>query len=159
MMRRSGFAFAILVMLSTMTPAAASAGSFTYYGPHLGFAQGPDQFLVGGHMQWNGVAPRVAFVPGIDLGLASELTLIELNGDFHYQLTSGTHWQPYLGGGVGLEFPSGGNGNRDATAGGHLIVGAAVPNGGSGRFFTELKLGFGDSTDLKVTAGWNLRAR
>jgi hypothetical protein len=159
MLRRYGLALAILVMLSALPPGSAWAGSFTYYGPHLGFAQGPDQFVVGGHMQWNGVAPRVAFVPGIDLGLGNDQTLVELNGDFHYQLATGTHWQPYLGGGVGLDFPSGGSGRNDASAGGHLIVGAAVPNAGSGRFFTELKLGFGDSTDLKVMAGWNLRAR
>ena len=34
MLRRSLIALAILVML----PAAASAGSFTYYGPQLGFS-------------------------------------------------------------------------------------------------------------------------
>lgn len=158
MLRRSGLAFAILVMLST-TATPASAGAFTYYGPHLGFAQGPDQFVVGGHLQFNGVAPRVAFVPGLDMGLGNDQTLVELNGDFHYQLSTGTHWVPYLGGGVGLEFPSGGGAGQDASAAGHLIVGAAVPNGGSGRFFTELKLGFGGSTDLKVVAGWNLRTR
>ena len=156
MLRRSCLAFAILVML----PAAASAGSFTYYGPHLGFTQGPDDFLIGGHLQWNGVAPRVAFVPGLDMAFGNDLSLVTLNGDFHYQLATSTRWQPYVGGGVGLNFTSGGNaGGSDPNAGGHVIVGAAVPNGSGSRFFAELKLGLGDDTDLKALAGWNFHAR
>jgi hypothetical protein len=160
MLRRHLLAIALPMMLPAALPSTASAGSFTYYGPHLGIGQGPDQFVVGGQMQWNGVAPRIAFVPGIDFGLGNDNTLVELNGDFHYQLATSTGWQPYLGGGIGLDFVSGGTGTGDnSTAGGHLIVGAAVPNGAGGRFFTEVKLGFGDTTDLKVMAGWNLRTR
>jgi len=34
-----------------------------------------------------------------------------------------------------------------------------VRNQTGGRFFTELKLGFGDSPDLKLLAGFNLRTR
>ena len=60
MLRRSLIALAILVML----PAAASAGSFTYYGPQLGFSQSPDQFVVGGFY-------RVHTERGIDENLNS----------------------------------------------------------------------------------------
>lgn len=156
MLRRSIFAFAILVML----PVAAAAGSFSSYGPSLGFSQGPDQFVVGGHLQWNSVAPQLDFAPGVDLGFGDNFNLVSLNGDFHYRIASSTRWQPYVGGGIGLHFASDNNSNNsDSAAGGHFIVGAAVPTQGGSRFFTEIKLGFADAPDFKAAAGWNFRAR
>lgn len=154
MLRRLILTIAILAVL----PAASSADSFDYYGPHLGFSSGPDQFVLGGHLQWNGIAPRVAFVPGADVAFGSDFTMVSLNGDFHYQIDASTKWRPYLGGGVGFHFPSGDNvGGNDFYGGGHFILGAAVPLQGSGRFFTEMKLGFSDSPDFKLLAGWNYK--
>jgi len=155
MLQRVIVTLAILVVL----PSAASAGSFKYYGPHLGFGQGPDQTVLGGQLQWNGVAPHLAFVPSIDYGFNDRTSVVSLNADFHYQLTYDTAWQPYVGFGAGIhrwsdsERPS-----RNATEpGGHLIVGAAVHNGSGGRFFTELKLGMGNGPDMMLVAGMNLR--
>ena len=149
---------AILVLL----PAAASAGPFTYYGPHLGLGQGPDQTLIGGQLQWNGVAPRMAFVPGIDYGFNDLSSVVTLNGDFHYQLSYETAWQPYVG--VGAEVNvwqenQGRSTNGVTETGGHLIVGAATRNRSGGRFFTELKLGMGNAPDMKFLLGWNMRTR
>src|SRR5262249_51696799 len=98
MMRHSLLALAILVML----PTASSASSFTYYGPHVGLQQNPDQTVLGAQVQFNGVAPRVAFVPGIDFGFGQDLSLISMSGDFHYGIVTGSTWQPYVGGGVSL---------------------------------------------------------
>ena len=153
MLRRSLIAIAILVML----PAAASAGSFTYYGP---------QFVVGGHLKWNAVAPQLDFVPGVEVGFGDNFSLVTMNGDFHYKISSSSNWQPYVGAGVGVHFASidnsfnsNSNSTSDTRTGGHFIVGAGVPTQGRSRFFTELKLGFGDSPDMKVMAGWNYRPR
>ncbi len=155
---------AFLVLL----PAAASAGPFTYYGPHLGFGQGPDQTVIGGQLQWNGVAPRMAFVPGVDWGFNDISSVLTLNGDFHYQLSHETTWQPYVGMGAEINAfrrteTEGRNRNETTTtgtdAGGHLILGMATRNRTGGRFFTELKLGLGDSPDMKFLLGWNLRSR
>jgi hypothetical protein len=157
---------AFLVLL----PAAASAGPFTYYGPHIGFGQGPDQTVIGGQLQLNGVAPRVAFVPGIDWGFNDVSSMLTLNGDFHYQLSHETAWQPYVGLGAEINAfrrtETEGRGNNQTTTtstdtetGGHLIVGAATRNRTGGRFFTELKLGLGEAPDMKLLLGWNLRTR
>jgi hypothetical protein len=162
MLRRPFIALALLAML----PLAASAGSFSSYGPELGFSQSPDQFVVGGHLKWNSVAPHLDFAPGINLGLGDNLTLVTFNGDFHYRIVSNTSWQPYVGGGVGIHFASADNGfaggrntaDSNMHAGGHFIAGATIPTQGKSNFFTELKLGFGDSPDLKAIAGWNFRA-
>jgi hypothetical protein len=148
---------AMLVLL----PAAASADSFTYYGPHIGFGQGPDQTVIGGQLQWNGVAPRTAFVPAIDYGFNDLSSVLTLNADVHYNLTYSTAWQPYLGLGAEVDMwhDRGSNDPNQTQTGGHLIVGAATRNRSGGRFFTELKLGLGESPDMKMLVGWNLRSR
>ena len=158
MLRRVISTLAILVML----PSAASARS-TYCGTHMGFAQGPDQMVVGGQLQFNGIAPRMAFVPGIDYGFGPRSnSVVAVNADFHLNLTYDTTWQPYLGAGVSTnvwsEADRAGNRQDVLQPGGQLIVGAATYNRG-GRFFTELKLGFRDSPEMKMLAGWNLRSR
>ena len=155
---------AILASLMTLAAFAstAAAGSFTYYGPHMGFAQNPDETVIGGQLQWNGVAPRMAFVPSVDLGFNDAQSVLMVNADFHYQLTHDTAWQPYVGAGVGLQAWSdeqAAAGTNDRKAGGQVIVGAATRNNTGGRFFTELRMGFGDMPDLRMTVGLNLRAR
>jgi len=70
-----------------------------------------------------------------------------------------------LGGGAGMHFSSVDHTNRSGvttttrseSTGPHFIVGAGVPTEGKNRFFTELKLGFGDSPDMKVVAGWSFQ--
>ena len=160
MLRRSILALAILAML----PAASFAGPFAAYGPHVGFSSGPDQFVVGGQLQWGDVAPNLDFVPGVDLGFGDNSTVVSLNGDFRYRLDTRTHWQPYIGGGVGIHFmsfnnPGPGPDASDTVAGGHFLAGADVATQGRSRFFVEMKLGFADSPDFKALAGWSFRAR
>jgi hypothetical protein len=92
MMRRILLALALVAAL----PAAALAESFATYGPHFGFSTSPDQFVVGGQLQWGDIAPSLDFVPSLDLGFGDNETIISINGDFHYRLDTGTKWQPYL---------------------------------------------------------------
>ncbi len=155
MLRRTLLALALIAAL----PAASLAESFTAFGPHLGFSSGPDQFVIGGHLQWGDVAPQLDFVPGVDLGFGDNVTRISFNGDFHYRLETKTTWQPYLGGGVGIHFLSFDGGGSDTRAGGHFIAGADVATKGHSRFFAELKLGFSDSPDLEALAGWSFKPR
>lgn len=161
MLRRSFLALAILVTI----PATSLAQGFTAYGPHVGFSSGPDQFVIGGQLLMREVAPRLDFVPGVDLGFGDNSTLVSINGDLRYRLDTGTTWQPYVGGGVGLHFISVNNNgpfgqdNSDTRAGGHLLFGADVANRNRSRFFLELKLGFSDAPDLKALAGWSFRMR
>jgi len=156
----------ILLALATVAvlPAVAGARPFTAFGPHFGFSSGPDQFVVGGQLQWGDVAPSLDFVPSVDLGFGDNTTLISVNGDFHYRLDTRTKWQPYVGGGVGIHFfsfdnPGPGLDSSDTRAGGHFIAGADVATEGHSRFFAELKLGLGDSPDFKVLAGWSFKPR
>ena len=149
---------ALALLLAALLPAAAGATeSFTAWDPHFGFSGGPDQFVAGGHLQWGDVAPQLDFVPSLDLGLGDHVTLLTVNGDFHYRLDLGTQWQPYVGGGVGLHFVSVDQGGSDTQAGGHFIFGADVATKHHSRFFAEGKFGFGDSPDFKALAGWSFQ--
>lgn len=164
MLRRSLLALALLAAIPAVSTASSVARSFTAFGPSLGFSSGPSQFVFGGRLQWGDIAPQLDFVPGMDLGLGDNTTLLSLNGDFHYRLDTRTQWQPYVGGGVGIHFFSFDHTapgvDRDQTrAGGHFIAGADVATKSSSRFFVELKLGFADSPDVKAIAGWSFAPR
>ena len=149
MLRRIVLALTLVLAL----PVVASA-SYTAYGPHMGFGQGYDQFVVGGQLQWHEIAPQLDFVPSLDLGLGGGATTFSFNGDFHYRLATRSTWQPYLGGGVGIHFN-----DKSTHAGGQFIVGADVATNRGSRFFAEVKVGFADSPDLRVLAGLNFGSR
>lgn len=156
----------LVVLVAVLAPIAAYAGqSFTAYGPHLGFSTSPDQVVLGGHLQWGDVAPQLDFVPSLDLGVGDDVTLLTVNGDFHYRIRTSTQWQPYAGAGVALEYASisgsgFGSGDSGTFGGGNLIVGADVATQSHSRFFAELKLGLGsDVPTLKIMAGWSFQPR
>ena len=161
MLRRSLLALAILAVL----PATSLADPFTAWGPQFGFSSGPDQFVVGGHLKWGGVAPSLDFVPSVDFAFGDNSSVVSVNGDFHYRLDTRTQWRPYLGGGVGVHFVSINNegtrasDNTNTVSGGQFIAGADVLAKNGNRFFAEMKLGFSDSPDMKVMAGFNFKAR
>ena len=111
------------------------------------------------------IAPRVDFVPSIDLGVGDNLTLISFNGDFHYRFqASHSHWTPYAGAGVSLHvwnwdsgFP--GEGSSGTVGDGTLIGGADVPTSSGNRFFVEGKLSLGNGPTFKALAGWSFHLR
>jgi hypothetical protein len=156
---------ALLLALAVSLPAGARAESFTMIGPHLGFSTSPDQVVFGGQMQFGDVAPQIDFLPGIDFGFGDDMTVISLNGDFHYRFEiAGKKWQPYVGGGVAIHFVSWDNAgpgtdNSDTEGGGTLIFGADVPTKSGSRFFVEGKIGLGDGPDFKALAGWNFKLK
>jgi hypothetical protein len=154
---------ALVVALSALLPAAAMAGPFQTFGPHIGFSTDPSQVVFGGQLQMGDIAPQIDFVPGVDVGLGDNLTIISLNGDFHYRfVVQGMTWQPYAGGGVAVHFlsfdsPGPLQDNSDTVAEGTLIGGADVPTKNGSRFFVEGKIGLGDGPDFKVMAGWHFK--
>jgi len=154
-------------LLAGLVPAAALAaeGSFTTYGPRIGFSTDPSQIVLGGQLELGEVAPDIDFVPSVDLGFGDHTTLVSLNGDFHYRFTvEGQKWQPYAGAGIALHFFTFDNpgpfvDHSDTAAGGSLIVGADVPTDRGSRFFVEGKFALGDGPSFKLLAGWNFKMR
>ena len=158
----------ILCALGALLPLTALAqGPYVNtFGVRAGFSSSPDQLLLGGQMSIGEVAPNLTFDPNIDLGFGDNVTIIGFNLDMHYHfMVHGTTWRPYVGGGAGInliqvDLPPGISADDSFTrVAGSLILGAGVPTQSGNRFFTELKVGLGDSStaDLKMLVGWNFR--
>ena len=159
MNRTLTFFFALaLAALSLVSTAHANLG-----GPRLGVSSDPDQFVVGGQIVVEDMAPHLNFVPNADLGFGDNTTTIGLNADFHYMFRiSGSSWRPYAGGGLGVAFYSfdnnGPNDNSDSEVGVNIIGGATVPTKSGNEFFVELKANLGGNLpDFKAMVGWNFK--
>lgn len=150
----------------TSTARSSSSGPMvTWWGPRLGLSSNPDQFVLGGQLDFREIAPGLSFSPNLEFGMGDNATWTAINGDLkHHFVVQGATWRPYLGGGLSVNFwnYNGQNGLPDASGtetGFNLIFGAVVPTHTGGRFFTEARVGIGDIPDLKVMAGWNFRMR
>lgn len=149
-------------LLATAAVPAGAATVVTGIGPRVGFAVGPDQLLLGGHVVVGEVAPSITFDPSLELGFGDNLTVIGFNFDLHYHFEiRETDWRPYLGAGVTLNFVNAdlpGPDDSSTGVGGGFVIGAGVPTRSGNRFFGELKIGLGDEVhDLKLVAGWNFK--
>jgi len=149
---------------SRRSSSRASAGpAVSWWGPRLGFSSSPDQFVIGGQLDFREVTPGLAISPNVEFGFGDDMTIIALNLDGHYHFAiEGSRWRPYAGAGIAISFVSFDNGpgngdDSDTEVGGALILGAGVPTAAGNRFFSELKLGLGDVPDLKIMVGWNFR--
>lgn len=154
-----------LAALLVIPATSHAAESFSNYGLHFGFGDSPDQVFFGGQFTIGEVGPNIDLVPMIDIGFGDNATIISLNGDFRYRIdVRGQTWQPYAGAGIGFHFVSFDSrgpfeDDSDTYGGGHFIVGVDAPTRSGNRFFTDLKLGIGDSPDLKLEAGWSFGLR
>lgn len=158
----------VFCALGALLPLAAHAQGpvVNSFGFRAGFSTSPDQLVIGGQMSIAEVAPNLSFDPNIDLGFGDNVTIVAFNLDMHYHfdLTNST-WRPYLGGGAGIhliqvDLPPGVSADNSFTrVAGSFILGAGVPTRSGSRFFSELKVGLGDSAtpDLKMLVGWNFR--
>jgi len=155
----------VLALVASAAPVAALAANssggtaLNAWGPRVGFSTGPDQFLIGGQLDFSDVAPNIGFVPNLDIGFGDHVTTFDLNADLHYMFTlRDSPWRPYVGAGVGItfsNFSSDVGGDSETDVGGSLIVGATAPTKRGSRFFSEAKLGLGDIADFKLLVGWN----
>jgi hypothetical protein len=122
----------------------------------------PDQFVFGGQIAVGPIAPSLMFVPGIDIGVGDNQTVVSGNFDLHYHLAArSSTWSPYLGAGMGIHNQTlerrFGDDLSDTNVGGNLLFGVTAPTSSGSRFFTELKLGLGDGPSMKMMAGWSFR--
>jgi hypothetical protein len=161
--------------LAALVPAAAFAATkvATAAGPRVGFGLSPDQFVLGGQLDFREltsdvlgeIGPDVTFTPNLELSFGSDRTDIAFNFDLHYLFTiEGSQWRPYVGAGITLDAIKVDNrAGRDVSeteVGGGFLVGAIVPTRREGerRLFAEMRLGFGSwlMHDAKLIVGWNL---
>jgi hypothetical protein len=157
---------ALAVAALTLTSASLASAQTTTHpatgneiGPRVGASITPDQFVIGGQMNFP-IEPRgLAISPNVELGVGDNVTTIQLNGDMDYHfLDAGPNWNPYAGAGIGIAFfdyNSDVGGGSTSKVGINLIGGLRFRQKNGSHLFTELRLGLGDIPDAKFIVGWN----
>jgi opacity protein-like surface antigen len=145
-MRRIGvlslLTFALVAMFHP-TPAAAIAGA----GIHAGATVDPDDFLIGLHWKSRPVAENISIVPSFEVGFG-DVTMVAGNIDGHFDFPGESRWNPYVGGGVTLNWFDF-DGGSDTEFGGSVLGGVTLNQ----QWFFETKLGLGDVPDWKFYVG------
>lgn len=158
-MRQTGMITVLAAALTlALIPVTSHADKFGYrgWGPRIGLTLDPDQVHFGAHVDFGNFARHIRLQPNVEIGFGDGFTLLALNAEVAYRFASQWDvWTPYLGGGIGANFVSGGGNNGSNSGFGVNILGGIEKGLANGsRFFVEAKLGFADSPDLKLTAGW-----
>jgi hypothetical protein len=119
-------------------------------GVRAGVSGDPDQFYFGGHVETKPLIDRLTFRPNLEIGLGDNTTLVAGNIEFAYWIPiRNKPFQVYLGGGPAIII---GDRNDDTDVGGgfNILVGLQHRGG----LFTEFKVGFADSPDIKFGVGF-----
>jgi len=125
-------------------------------GFRAGMAIEPDEFVLGIHFRTAPIEGKELYiVPSVEVGFG-DATMIALNGDLHWLFDLDSKVDPYVGGGITINWFDTDNGNSDTEVGGSVLGGLMLGNTSLGPMFAELKLGLGDVPDAKILVGWNL---
>ncbi|HDS02006.1 MAG TPA: hypothetical protein ENO22_13165 [candidate division Zixibacteria bacterium] len=155
---------AVVMMYSIAVAQEASTASFGFrgWGPRIGVTIDPDQFHFGGHADFGHFAKHIRLQPNLEIGFGDNLMLLAINFEGSYRFaTNWDVWTPYIGAGPGINFynfddeglPDGAD-DSETEFGFNILGGIEKGISNGDRFFLELKLGFADSPDIKITAGW-----
>jgi hypothetical protein len=152
----------LLLALGASAPTPASALDFGPREPafRLGVSLQPDQLHVGFGVAL-GPPQRVRLRPSLDFGAGNGVRILSLNGDVVVRLgRPDARFRFFLGGGPALnlvDVTSGVGEARgvEAKLVGHALAGIARtrPLWVTERLYLEVRAGFGDTPDVKVTAG------
>ena len=138
-----------LALVGVAAPVHAESG----IGFRAGLSLDPDDFVVGIHFRTDPIAENSLFiVPSIEAGFG-DVTMLALNGDLHYVFNVDASVDPYIGGGVTINWFDT-EGESDTEVGGGILGGILF--GSSRQYFFEVKLGLGDVPDAKLLLGFNL---
>jgi hypothetical protein len=156
------FGAATVGLLLASSPVAALDLSLRDPAVRLGVSLNPDQ-VHGGLQAHMGRVRPIRFRPSLDLGIGNGVLLASINADVLFRGRRGLG-PLFVGGGPGLNF-------IDVTSGvgeGRGVEAKVVFNGVAGlsfgaqgrqartgrwRYFVEIRAGFGDTPDAKLTGG------
>ena len=143
-MRSLGLSLALVAALAVLaSPAFAGPGL------HAGMTIDPDDFLIGLHFKSRPMAEHLALVPSVEAGFG-DVTMVAGNLDLHYDLQAESKLNPYLGGGITLNWFDF-EGGSETDFGGSILGGITL----SQKLFLETKFGLGDVPDWKIYVGIN----
>jgi hypothetical protein len=115
---------------------------------------GPDQVHFGFHAQVP-ITPSLRFQPNVEVGVGNDLTLIALNPELNYLLTTRGPIKPYIGSGPGINVFDRRRPFEDTytDVGVNFIFGIEAPLSARRSFLAELKVGVGNAPEFKLTFG------
>jgi len=142
---------AVAALLLVSAPAGAQLNAV---GPRLGISSKPDQFVMGGQLEFGPFSKSFTITPNLELGFGDDVTTVQMNADGNYHFDIQETWNPYVGMGLGLAFYDG-DGGSQTEFGANIIGGLRFKLRDASAIFTELRIGIADLPDLKVVAGWN----
>ena len=133
---------------------ALPGGAEAAVGIRGGLSSGPDQFLIGAHIQTPPVGKDVYIVPSAEAGFGDDAFTLSFNGDLEYRFGSQESARPYVGGGLSYFYVDPDNGESDSDFG-LSVLGGVIFERKSGRpIFLEAKLGLADEVpDFKMIVG------
>jgi hypothetical protein len=140
-----------------LSSTVALAEEQSRYGGRVGFSASPDQLTLGAYLGFNEINPSVRPRPSIDLGFGDEVFTAILNGDVEYGIrNTGINAMPFVGAGAALAFYNFSGNAADDTSwevGIQVYGGLEKDLGGYKTGLIEVRVGFFDLPDLKITAG------
>ena len=151
--RPSRFLIAIAALFLFAVPLAARAE--TSFGLRGGLSVDPDQFLIGGHINFEPIAENVYIVPSAEAGFGDDIFTLSFNGDVQYRFETDSGVRPYAGGGLSLYFVDF-DGGSDTELGVDVLGGIFFNQDSDTPMFVEAKAGLTDEVpDWKFIFGIN----
>ena len=151
----------LLVVMLLAVPAAAEMG-FYGWGPRVGFADDPDQIVVGIHQDFGEFVKNLRFQPNIEVGFGDDVTTFSATIPVHYRFTGVASTTPYVGGGLLLAWidreKRRGEDDSEFQINPVLVGGAEWEIGSRSDLLLELHIAGGDAFNLKLVVGWVFRA-
>lgn len=141
-MRSLGLSLAVVAAFTVLASTA-----FAGVGLHAGATISPDDFLIGIHWKSKPIAENLAIVPSVEAGFG-DVTMVAGNLDGHYDLQMESKLDPYIGGGITLNWFDF-DGGSETDFGGSVLAGITL----SKKYFLETKVGIGDVPDWKIYVG------
>ena len=155
---------AVMIAATLLTAPSVAWGAvgdhvgYRGWGPRAGLSLGPDQVVVGAHMDFGYFAEHFRLQPNMEVGIGDGRTFTAANLETSYRFSNTWgSWSPYAGGGLGLDMVSGEDGpnnNSGADLGASALGGIEKGLSNGDRFFMETKIGLADAPDIKFMVGW-----
>ena len=146
---------AAIALLSSATAFADSGFGLRGWGIRGGLSVDPDQFFVGGHLDFGEFVENVHFRPNVTAGFGDHITIISINPDVFYTFPVEDIGALYVGGLFAFQWLDYEYEylDTDTEVGLHAIAGlelATTP------LFFELNVGIDDAPDLKAAVGYTI---
>ena len=150
---------AALAVVATMVFASSSAAQTQVpvigganFGIRGGIGGGPDQGIVGVHLESAPLLTGLTFKPSVEFGIGDDDNKLDVNMEFAYHMPfQRTNWSVYVGGGPAAVF--GFEADPTLRSGATLMVGLETGH----KWMFEVKIGGGSSNRLKLLAGYNFK--